>query len=66
VAIDYDWKTLKKWWLNDNERKWTSGSFLIDKNGIIQYVHPGGQYVKGDKDYSELETMIERLLAESD
>ena len=40
VAIDYDWKTLKNWWLDADDRRWTSASFLIDKKGIIRHIHP--------------------------
>jgi peroxiredoxin len=61
VAIDLDWRTLRDWWLNV-DRGFTSSSFLIDKRGIIRYVHPGGQYVRGDADFTRLEAMIERLL----
>ena len=65
VAIDRDWITLRKWWLNKNPKaRWTSVSFLIDRNGIIRYVHPGGQYVKGDDDYIALKSKIEKLLTE--
>lgn len=65
VAIDRDWITLRKWWLNKNRKaRWTSVSFLIDRNGIIRYIHPGGQYVKGDDDYAMLKSMIEELLTE--
>lgn len=64
VAIDYDWKTLRNWWLDVNDRRWTSVSFLIDQNGVIRYIHPGGQYVKGDQDYATLEGKIEELLRE--
>lgn len=65
VAIDYDWKTLRNWWLGEDERRWTSVSFLIDKEGIIRHIHPGGQYVKGDGDYVQLKVAIQRLLEES-
>jgi peroxiredoxin len=65
VAIDRDWITLKNWWLNKNRKaRWTSVSFLIDRNGIIRYIHPGGQYVKGDDDYAMLKSRIEELLTE--
>ncbi len=65
VAIDKDWITLRKWWLNKNRKaRWTSVSFLIDRNGIIRYIHPGGQYVKGDDDYATLKSRIEELLTE--
>jgi len=62
VAIDHDWITLKKWWLDEHQRSWTSVSFLIDKKGIIQHIHPGGQYVKGDQAYAILKAKIEELL----
>ncbi len=64
VAIDSDWKTLHRWWLDQGNEKWTSVSFLIDRRGVIRLIHPGGEYVKGDKDYAKMKAMIERLLAE--
>lgn len=64
LAIDPDWTTLRSWWLTQR-RRFTSVSFLIDRRGVIRYVHPGGQYVKGDAQHAELETKIERLLTES-
>ncbi len=62
VAIDYDWKTLRHWWLGSKDRQWTSVSFLIDKRGVIRHIHSGGQYVKGDRDYSQLQVKIDELL----
>ncbi len=65
VAIDREWITLRNWWLNKNRKaRWTSVSFLIDRKGIIRYIHPGGQYVKGDGDYALLKSRIEELLTE--
>jgi len=64
VAIDNDWKTLKKWWIDTGARRWTSVSFLIDKKGIIRHIHPGGQYREGDEDYIALKAKIEGLLKE--
>lgn len=64
VAIDEDWKTLHRYWLDQGKSKWTSVSFLIDRHGIIRHIHPGGEYVKGDKDYALMKTRIEELLAE--
>ena len=64
IAIDYDWKTLRQWWLDADDRRWTSVSFLIDRKGVIRYIHPGGQYIKGDKDYTLIETKIAELLKE--
>jgi len=64
VAIDPDWRTLKRWWLDAGGENWTSVSFLIDRRGIVRHIHPGGQYVKGDPDYAALKAKLEELLAE--
>lgn len=64
VATDPDWRTLKNWWLDRGDSDWTSVSFLIDRKGIVRHIHPGGQYVKGDKAYRELRGKIEELLDE--
>ena len=64
VAIDPEWRTLKQWWLNGDSRRWTSVSFLLDRRGVLRHIHPGGEYVKGDRDYRILEAKIEELLAE--
>lgn len=46
IAIDWDWRngTLKDWWLTGPDRPATSVTFLLDKSGVIQYVHPGMEY----------------------
>ncbi len=46
VAVDWDWRnrTLKEWWLTGPDRPGTSVTFLLDKSGVIQYVHPGMEY----------------------
>lgn len=43
VAIDPDWRTLNRWWLDHQDAGFTSVSFLIDRQGIVRYVHPGGE-----------------------
>ena len=48
VALDGDWTTLKRWWLSQ-ERGFTSVSFLVDRGGVIRYVHPGGEFHEGDQ-----------------
>ena len=72
IALDMDWRTLRRYWLAKGVHRWTSVSFLIDKRGKIRYIHPGGEYYKGEgktqtgaqRDYEELKAMIEKLLAE--
>lgn len=61
VAIDPEWQTLKRWWLDGHDRAWTSVSFLVDQRGVIRYIHPGGSYT--DEDMATLTSLIEELLA---
>ena len=73
IALDMDWRLLRRYWLAKGVHRWTSVSFLIDKRGNIRYIHPGGEYYKGEgktrtdaqRDYDELKAMIEKLIAES-
>jgi thiol-disulfide isomerase/thioredoxin len=63
VAIDHDWKTLRVWWLDDHEG-WTSVSFLIDRRGVVRFVHTGGSYAPGSDDAAQMRRWIDALLAE--
>lgn len=62
VAIDRGWTTLRRYWLDHAPRAFTRVSFVIDRQGIIRHIHPGGQYVRGDLAFSELEAHIEAAL----
>ena len=64
VAVDPEWQTLNKWWLDTGDRDFTSVSFLIDKTGRIQHIHPGGEYPKDSKDYQVMKAKIKELLKE--
>ena len=72
IALDMDWSRLRRYWLANSRHRWTSVSFLIDKRGKIRYIHPGGEYYKGEdetqteaqQDYDELKGLIEKLIAE--
>jgi thiol-disulfide isomerase/thioredoxin len=46
VAIDWEWRTgtLKDWWLTGPDRPATSVTFILDRSGVIQFVHPGMEY----------------------
>jgi hypothetical protein len=61
VAIDPEWQTLKRWWLDGHERAWTSVSFLLDREGVIRDIHTGGAYT--DDEMATLTSLIEELLA---
>ncbi|MFO0612496.1 MAG: TlpA disulfide reductase family protein [Polyangiaceae bacterium] len=63
VAIDDDWKTLKRWWLDAHPESWTSVSFLVDRGGTVRFVHLGGEYAPDSGDYRQMRAWIEELLA---
>lgn len=45
IACDERWRTLNRWWLDGHpDRNWVSTSFLVDRDGIIRWVHGGGEY----------------------
>lgn len=49
IALDEKWTTLERYWLAATpERNWTSVSFLIDRQGVIRWVHGGGEYHPSD------------------
>jgi len=71
LAVDEQWSTLHRWWLDGHpDRNWTSVSFLIDRDGVVRWVHGGGEYhpstdprhASCDVRYAELERTIRRLL----
>jgi peroxiredoxin len=64
VAIDPEWKTLRAAWLNAAKRDYTSVSFLIDRKGVIRYIHPGGKFARGEQAYDEIKATLEKLLGE--
>ena len=70
VALDQDWSQLKAVYLSTGKREATSVSFLVDKKGIIRFVHPGPDYfpsderekAQQDEDYRLMEKAIQELL----
>jgi peroxiredoxin len=72
VALDAEWTALNRWWSDPEQRGWTSVSFLVDRRGIIRYVHPGGEFHESrdgshagcDRSYKQIEQLIGNLLAE--
>jgi thiol-disulfide isomerase/thioredoxin len=64
VAIDKDWTTLRRWWLDRHERSFTSVSFLLDKAGIVRRVHLGGTIAPEGDDIAAIRADVERLLAQ--
>lgn len=63
LAFDPEWRTLKSW-MRGEDTGWTSVSFLIDRQGVVRYVHPGGEYVAGDPSERRIRRLVEQLLDE--
>lgn len=63
IAIDHDWRTLQSWWLSGGARDYTSVSMLLDQEGIVRYVHPGGRLTPGSDEFIRLERQIQALLS---
>jgi peroxiredoxin len=71
VAVDDDWATLRKLWLDRvPDAAFTSASLLIDRQGVVRHVQEGGLYAKdaasakGRRDYESMRAAIVKLLAE--
>lgn len=62
VGIDNRWRNLRRWWLEKEPAGWTSVSFLLDRQGIIRHVHPGGAYFAGEPGYASLVAAVEEAL----
>lgn len=74
VGLDNEWKTLRMCWLNGHPRSATSATLLLDRRGIIRWVHPGVEYHpdKGQagheqcvQDWQDLVRAVEILLQEA-
>ncbi len=69
LAVDPDWEVLRRWWLG-HRREYTSVSFLLDREGRIRWVHPGGEFHRSDEPshrdcaraFADLEAEVKRLL----
>ena len=63
VAVDPEWHTLDRWWQpKAKNRNFTSVSFVLDRQGVIRHVHPGGEYAKGEPSYDAMHAASERQL----
>ena len=76
VAVDWQWRTLNNWWLDSRPkgvRVPTSVTFILDKKGVVRYVHPGMEYHDGaasqehaacENDFVAIRSTIDRLISE--
>jgi len=71
IGQDEAWTTLRAYGVGSHFKQFTSVSFLIDRNGIIRFVHDGGEYHRGggpdhrecNAAYEALDASIQELLA---
>ena len=69
IAVDAGWTVLRRWWL-DRKREFTSVSFLLDREGKVRWVHPGGEFHRSQESahvacaraFAELEAEVKALL----
>ncbi len=72
VTMDPDWAYLRAIWLDGGVRPFTSASFVIDRKGVVRFVHPGSDFFPTDEpaksrqndDYLAIRRAIEKVLAE--
>jgi thiol-disulfide isomerase/thioredoxin len=72
IAIDADWSQLRKVYLSPGRRGATSVSFVVDRAGVIRFVHPGVEFFPSDQpdqaqqneDFRLIDKAIATLLAE--
>jgi peroxiredoxin len=50
IGVDNDWKTVRAYGVGSEFRSYTSVSFVIDREGVIRFVHDGGEYHAGGGD----------------
>lgn len=72
VALDPDWNLLRESYLDFESEGFTSISILLDRNGLVRYVHPGpeirptsmGGSDSVAADFDDLKRAIEMLITE--
>ncbi|KAF0244254.1 MAG: hypothetical protein FD180_2682 [Planctomycetota bacterium] len=69
LAQDQEWATVNSWWLErGHERAFTSSTFLIDRAGVLRWLHPGGEFFDGEGEpgeaYRSLVAAVEKAVAE--
>jgi peroxiredoxin len=68
VGLDSHWETFNRYWLQQPDADLAAATFLIDRQGVIRYIQPDGQFEKNSsnramrKEYEKVEKEIESLL----
>jgi peroxiredoxin len=67
IAIDNSWSTIDEYWLGKRRRSFTSASFLVDRHGLIRWIHPGGVLAldkSSSSPFAKLDSLIVKALGE--
>jgi peroxiredoxin len=73
IGIDNEWQTIRAYGVGTTFQRFTSVSFLIDREGVIRFVHDGGEFHQGggpkhaqcNAAYEALKEAIEEALGDS-
>ena len=73
VAVDEQWSVLRRWWLDGGDRSYTSVSFVVDREGKVRYVHPGGEFfpsrrpeeARQNRDYLQVRETVRKLIGKT-
>lgn len=72
IALDLEWKALNAFWLAKGKKSFTSVTLLLDRQGRLRHIHPGGEFHAGggkeheacEREYGQMKAWIEWLLKE--
>ena len=70
VAEDRDWSELRRSYLDWGERRATSVTIIVDRDGVVRFVHPGPEFypseahgsVLANSDFEAVDRALEALL----
>jgi len=60
IGVDPGWAALRAWWLDRGGRRFTSVTFLLDREGVIRLIHTGGTVTPDEA--ADIERMVRHLL----
>ena len=63
VGLDNDWKTIRAYGVGSVFQRFTSVTFLIDRQGLVRFVHDGGEFHEGGPGHAECNAAYRALEA---
>jgi len=72
LGLDERWETLNRYWLETGDTEQTTSAFLIDRKGVVRYIHGDARYNKNSpnkavkREYEKLDKEIQLLLKPDD